>query len=160
MRTLLLTGIALATLFPAQSQAAGPTHAHPATCDGSSPRAVVRAYYTAINRHQAARAQACLTPYFRAQSMSVVDPDWANIEYVHRLSLRSRTSRPVPAGMLPGNVPHRDMKPYAAAEVTAQFTARYYRVIESPNGLTIRFIYAVKQTRRSPWRIASIGSGP
>lgn len=120
----------------------------------------MRAYYRAINHHQVADAQACLTPYFRAQSSRVVDPDWINIVYVHRLILRSHTSRPVPRGMLPGNVPRKDAHPYAAAEVTAQFMVRYYRVLDAPNGLTIRFSYAIEQTMRSPWRLAAIGSGP
>jgi hypothetical protein len=117
----------------------------------------VRSYYAAVNHHQAARAEACLTPYYKAQSVAVVDPDWVNVSWIRKLQLRSRF---VPDSYLPGNVPAKDMKPHASAEVTAQFTVHYYRVTDSPNGLTIRFIYAVKQTKRSPWRIASIGSGP
>lgn len=160
MRGYLLAGIAVVLLTPAGSRAAGRARSDAARCSGSSPKAVVRSYYAAINNHQAAAAKACLTPYFRAQSTAVVDPDWVNIMHVRGLILHSHTSHPVPSGMLPGNVPHKDMKPYAAAEVTAQFMVHYYHVIDSPNGRTIRFIYAVKQEKRSPWRIAAIGSGP
>lgn len=160
MRALCIAGIACMFLIQTHVHGAGPSVLQSASCVGSSPRAVVQAYYAAINHHQAANAQACLTPYFKAEAHTFVDPDWTNIEYVHRLSLRSHTSRPVPRGMLPGNVPRKYANPYAAAEVTAQFTVRYYHIVDSPNGLTIRFIYAVKQHTYSPWRIAAIGSGP
>jgi hypothetical protein len=120
----------------------------------------VRGYYTAINRHETANAQACLTPYFKVQSERTVDPDWINIVSVRNLRLRAHISRPVPHGMLPGNVPGKDANPYAAAAITAQYTVRYYHVIDALNGDTIRFIYAVEQHRQSPWRIAAIGSGP
>ena len=157
MRALAIAGIACTLLIAGQACAAGSSSDHPVSCSGASPKAVVRAYYSAINQHRAAKARACLTPYFRAQSERVVDPDWVNVAWVHKLQLKSRS---VPSSYLPGNVPHKDMKPHAAAEVTAQYMVHYYRVIESPNGVTIRFIYAVKQKKHAPWRIASIGSGP
>jgi hypothetical protein len=155
MRTLSLAGIVCALLFHAHATASSTAQAP--SCSGWSPRVVVRSYYAAINHHQSGIAQACLTPYFRAQAARFVDPDWFNIAHVWGLQLRSQS---VPDGALPGNVPPQDAKPYSAAQVVAQFTVRYYHVVDSPNGLTIRFIYAVKQRRHSPWRIAAIGSGP
>lgn len=157
MRSLVVAGTACALLIAAQAHAAGSAGAHTPSCAGSAPKAVVHAYYAAINLRRAKNAKACLTPYFRAQSAQAGYPDWVNIVWVRKLHLESRS---VPDSYLPGNVPHKDTKPLATAEVTAQFTVRYHRVMDSPNGVAIRFIYAVRQTKHAPWRIASIGSGP
>jgi len=125
------------------------------SCSGASPRETVRQYYQAVVRHQAAIAKSCLTASFVKQSARFPDPDWSNVASIRSLHLHSHPFLP---RELPG--PPTKVQPYAAAQVVADFVVRYYRIVDSPNGTTIRFIYVVKQYRGSPWRITAIGSGP
>lgn len=125
------------------------------SCTGASPQATVRQYYHAVVRHQATRAISCLTPTFAKLAARFVDPDWVNVATIHSLHLHVHSIAP---SSLPGSPPAT--KPYAAAQVVAEFIVRYYRLINASNGNTIRFIYLVRQHRTSAWRIAAIGSGP
>lgn len=125
------------------------------SCSGASPQVTVRQYYRAVVRHQGAVAKSCLTPSFVKLSARFPDPDWSNVAGIRSLHLRSR---PFPPRELPGS--RTQVEPYAAAQVVASFVVRWYHIVDSPNGATIRFIYVVKQNRNSPWRITAIGSGP
>jgi hypothetical protein len=127
-------------------------------CPGKTAKAPVRGYYAAVVRHDARRAKSCLTPYYAQQLARVIGPDWQNVATLRALKVTEAKS--LPHDTLPGNVPSAYARPYAFAQVDAEFIVRYYRVVSSSNGLTIRFIYVVKQHRDSPWRIAAIGSGP
>jgi hypothetical protein len=127
-------------------------------CPGNTAKAPVSVYYAAVVRHDARRAKSCLTPYYAQQLARVIGPDWQNVATLRALKVTEAKS--LPHDTLPGNVPCAYARPYAFAQVDAEFIVRYYRVVSSSNGLTIRFIYVVKQHRNSPWRIAAIGSGP
>lgn len=157
----ILTCVVTILALPAMADAsAGGAHSRSATasiCPGKSAEAPVRAHYAAVLRHDARRAKSCLTSYYAHQLARVVDPDWRNIATLRSLKLKVAK---LPHDTLPGNVPRSLARPYAFAQVDAEFTVRYYQVESSSNGPTIRFIYVVKQHRTSPWRIAAIGSGP
>lgn len=155
-----VSGLVLAAVaLPARAHAGvrAPEAPSASACPGGSPKAAVRGYYEAIIRHQTLAAKSCLTPYYLKQLDRVVDPDWQNIATLRSLKLKSDGLQ---VGSLPGNVPKTYAKPYASGQVDAEFVVHYYRVEDSSNGFTIRFIYVVKQHRNSPWRIAAIGSGP
>ena len=152
-----LTISALPLALPASAAGAQSRSAIPTVCPGQSAEAPVRGYYAAVVRHDARRAKSCLTSYYARQLAHVVDPDWQNVATLRSLKLKVAK---LPHDTLPGNVPAAYARPYAFVQVDAEFTVRYYRVESSSNGLTIRFIYVVKQHRTSPWRIAAIGSGP
>jgi len=148
--------LAMLTVAPSVSTRTAHASATPTKfCIGTAPRATVRQYYLAVERHQAAEAVSCLTPTFAKRAARFVDPDWVNVATVQSLQLHVNSIAP---NSLPGRPPKT--KPYAAAQVVAEFIVRYYRVIDASNGETIRFIYLVKQHRTSAWRIAAIGSGP
>lgn len=152
---LVLAAVALPTR--AQANVRAPTASNTPACPGGSAKAAVRGYYQAIILHDAGGAKSCLTPYYRQQTARGFDQDWKNIQSLRSLKLKRAR---LPFDSLPGNVPKAYAKPYAFLQVDAEFVVHYYRVLSSPNGFTIRFIYVVKQHRSSPWRIAAIGSGP
>jgi hypothetical protein len=149
---------ALPTVVGASPDGAQSRSASGSICPGNTAKAPVRGYYAAVVRHDARRAKACLTPYYAQQLARVIGPDWQNVATLRSLKLTE--AKALPHDTLPGNVPGAYARPYAFAQVDAEFIVRYYRVESSSNGLTIRFIYVVKQHRTSPWRIAAIGSGP
>ena len=158
---ILTCALAIAALPTVVDASAGRTQiwsAIPAVCPGQSAKAAVRGYYAAVVRHDARRAKACLTPYYAQQLARVIGPDWQNVATLR--SLKVTEAKALPHDTLPGNVPSALARPYAFVQVDAEFIVHYYRIISSSNGLTIRFIYVVKQHRTSPWRIAAIGSGP
>ncbi len=156
--TCALATVALPTVVGASAGGAQSRSASLPVCPGQSAKAAVRGYYAAVIRHDARLAKSCLTPYYVQQLARVIGPDWQNVASLR--SLKVTEAKALPHDTLPGNVPAAYARPYSFVQVDAEFIVRYYRVESSSNGLTIRFIYVVKQHRNSPWRIASIGSGP
>ncbi len=155
--TMLISGCLGGRVEHTDARGVGSVSVNHSSCPGTSAKAAVRGYYDAIIRHDTFGAKSCLMPYYLQQLDRVVDPDWDNIKSLRALKLKGALAR---YASLPGNVPARYARPYAAAQIDAEFIVRYYHVESSSNGLTIRFIYVVKQHRTSLWRIAAIGSGP
>lgn len=124
------------------------------SCLGKDPAAVVRAYYAAAARHDAAGAQACLTAQYRTQLRSVIDPDWQNIASFRllRIQVFRRALRDAPGNIRP--------LPYRLMLVTALYDVQWKQIAGSANGENLSFIYVEKEYRSSPWLIGGIGSGP
>lgn len=128
------------------------------TCPGQTPAAVVRSYYAALVRSDKAGQFACFTPYYRRQlSAPNVIGDWNNVISLRITRLHVYFRAPGNrAWTLPGDAPRAQQ----VVQVIVEYVVHYRRIIDSPNGKGLRFIYVVKQHVSSPWRIAGIGSGP
>jgi hypothetical protein len=131
----------------------GQTTAGSAACPGKDPIAVVRTYYAAAARHDAAGAQACLTPQYRRKAATFIDPDWKNIAWIRILGFQLFGRLLNDADTETGPAPAR------LSLVTVSYVVRWKRVGGTADGPGLSFVDLAQAKLSSPWRIEEIGSG-
>ena len=153
MRILSFCALVLAlTIGPLPAFAHAP--GKPAICPGATPAAVVRSYYAAAVRHDAASAQACLTPDYRHETASFVAPDWVNIVWFRFIRI---DVFPVSPRTAPGNFRHL---PAQLVQIDVSYVAKWKVIAGTADGPGLWFIYVARMQPHSAWRIGTIGSGP
>jgi hypothetical protein len=125
----------------------------PAACRGAAPSGIVRSYYAAINRGDAASARACFTAA-ALERLGGAAPGGA----FTRVELRRVVETPVDGGTPPNRLP----RPAHATIVWVQYDAQVHplRLGLDESGPGARFFYVVQETDGAPWRIATVGAGP
>lgn len=130
-------------------------HAAPPSCPGSTPSAIVQSFYAAAGRGDVARAEACLTPAYRAKMYGLNTlPDYRNVASLRVLHIEDHPMDPRVVSQIVSPLP------VEVDQVYVQFNAQWKTFLAERDVTASRFIYVVKEESGTPWRIASIGTGP
>lgn len=127
----------------------------PPSCPGSTPSAIVQSFYAAAGRGDVASAEACLAPAYLAQMHRPnTFPDYRNVASLRVLHLEDHPMDPRVISQIVSPMP------VEVDQVYVQFNAKWKTFLAERDGVSGRFIYVIKAQSGSPWRIASIGTGP
>ena len=122
-----------------------------ATTQQPSPQSTVSSYFTEVNAHRWAEANALLSPSAQRTYSTAPDSDRSNTLTVTKVHIRV-----IPAPFARGDYP--GFTNIQQALVT--FNATYKRVYGSIDGPQTRFVYVGRKGAAGPWRILGIGTGP
>jgi Domain of unknown function (DUF4829) len=115
-------------------------------------RELVMTYYSSLEKGDTSTARQCLAPSFASLEDSSPDSDFANLQSIRNVTVGEDRQEST-AGTAFQNY-------YELREMPVGFDAIYKQVITGHSGHVTAFVIVGKESKDSPWRIVSIGSGP